>query len=132
MLQAYYRATAHRFIISYSLTEALTDDEGFTSWREGRIQGIYDSLGIYGVKISEEKKRRVIELISICHDIERRAFEETIEKQTDFKHLDRHAQWGALQLLTNIRLGQDMDYLSAIKELGGLLEIGINDGAKGT
>lgn len=121
MVQAYYRATAHRFIISYSLTETLTEDEGYSSWREGLLQSMYDGLDTFGIKIPGEKQGIVLDLMVKCYERERKAFEETIEEQTDPGKLDRHTQSNLVQLLVNMKLNRDGEHIAAITELDKLI-----------
>ena len=121
MVQAYYRATAHRFIISYSLTDSLTEDEGFSSWREGLLQSMYEGLDTFGIKIPDEKKGVVMELMEKCYERERKAFEEILEEQTDPGKLDRHTQGNLVQLLVNMKLNRDREHVTTITELDKII-----------
>ncbi len=73
MVQPFYRATAHRFIISYSLTEALAEDETFITWRRGQRNKIIEGLRDIGITFPDESKKEVEELITICVDHELKA-----------------------------------------------------------
>ncbi|MBN1682948.1 helix-turn-helix transcriptional regulator [Candidatus Bathyarchaeota archaeon] len=121
MVQAYYKSTAFRYIISYSLTELLTDDEGYTSWREGILQKMFEDLEIYGIKIPPEKKDRVMELMEICYEKQSKAYEESLEEQVDSAKFDRHTQPVLGQLIINMKLNRDKEYHMALKELEEIL-----------
>jgi DNA-binding transcriptional ArsR family regulator len=82
MVQHYYQATAHRFLISYSLTESLSKDDGYTQWHEDSLQKMYKGLEVFAIKVPEDKRTRVLELMDACVEMERKAFEEAVEKQT--------------------------------------------------
>jgi hypothetical protein len=88
MVQPYYHATAHRFIISYSLTESLAKDDGYAQWHEKSLQKMIMGLEVFGIKIPEEKRARVIELMDDCVEMERKAFEEVVEQQSDPEKLE--------------------------------------------
>ncbi|MFH0896851.1 MAG: winged helix-turn-helix domain-containing protein [Candidatus Bathyarchaeota archaeon] len=120
MVQPYYRATAHSFIISYSLTEALTKDDGYSTWRESAMKNIYEGLETFGIKIPENMCGRVIELIGICYERERVVLQEVVERQSDPGKLDAHTQRALVRLMTNIKLSRDEEYTTAVEELNGL------------
>lgn len=41
MVQLYYRATAHRFLVSYSLSETLTKDEEYSTWHSETLNKMF-------------------------------------------------------------------------------------------
>lgn len=117
MIQPYYHATAHRFLISYSLTESLAKDDGYAQWHEKSLQKMIIGLEVFGIKIPEEKRARIIELMNTCVEMERKAFEEVVEQQSDPEKLDRSVQRPLLQLLTHLKLSRDAEHIAAIREL---------------
>ncbi len=117
MIQPYYHATAHRFLISYSLTESLAKDDGYAQWHEKSLQKMIIGLEVFGIKIPEEKRARIIELMNTCVEMERKAFEEVVEQQSDPEKLDRSVQRPLLQLLTHLKLSRDAEHIAAICEL---------------
>ena len=122
MVQPYYHATAHRFIISYSLTESLDKDDGYAQWHEKSLQKMIMGLEVFGIKIPEEKRARVTELMDACVEMERKAFEEVVEQQSDPEKLERSVQRPLLQLLTHLKLSRDTEHLTAIHELEKIIE----------
>jgi DNA-binding transcriptional ArsR family regulator len=123
MIQPYYHATAHRFLISYSLTESLAKDDGYAQWHEKSLQKMIMGLEVFGIKITEEKRTRVTELMDACVEMERKAFEEVVEQQSDPEKLDKSVQRPLLQLLTHLKLSRDPEHTAAIHELGKIIGI---------
>ena len=123
MVQSFYRATAHRFLISYSLTESLAKDDGYAQWREDMLQRMYEGFGTFGIKVPGEKRGRVMELMDTCTERQRKSFEEIVEQQSDPAKLDKQVEKALIQLMTNIKLSRDKDYTAAIKELDKLIGI---------
>jgi len=123
MVQAYYKSTAFRYIISYSLTESLTDGEGYSSWRDGILLKMYEGLDTYGIKIPDDKKNRVIELMEKCYEYQSRAYEESLETQVEHGKLDRHTQPVLNQLIVNIKLSREKEYHIALQELDKIFKL---------
>jgi DNA-binding transcriptional ArsR family regulator len=123
MIQAYYKSTAFRYIISYSLTDTLTDDEGYSSWRDGILQKMYEGFETYGIQITDEKKTRVIELMEICYEHQSKAFEDSLESQVDHGKLDSHTQPVLAQLIVNMKLSHDKEYNIALHELDKIIGV---------
>jgi DNA-binding transcriptional ArsR family regulator len=121
MVQPYYRATAHRFIISYSLTESLAKDDGYAQWHEDSLQKMINGLEVFGIKIPDDKRARVAELMDSCVEMERKAIEGAIEQQSDPSKLDRDIHRPLLQLLAHLKLSRDPEYAEAIRELDKLI-----------
>ena len=123
MIQPYYHATAHRFIISYSLSESLQRDDEYAQYQDAVLRKMIPGLGIFSVDVPDVKKERALSLIRKCVDAERRAFEEVVERQTDPGTLEKQVQRPLLQLLTHITLAKDSEHVAAIQELTQLLDI---------
>jgi DNA-binding transcriptional ArsR family regulator len=123
MIQPYYHATAHRFLISYSLTESLAKDDGYAQWHEKSLKKMIMGLEVFGIKIPEEKRTRVMELMDACIEMERKAFEEVVEQQSDPDKLDRDVQRPLLQLLTHLKLSRDVEHIAALHELDKIIGV---------
>ena len=121
MVQPFYRATAHRFIISYSLTETLAEDETFITWRRGLRNKLVDGLRAIGITYPEESKDEVEELIGTCVDHELRAFESSFERVNN-PSIDRHSQRAIMQLLTQLELAKDEKHSLVLAKLNRLLK----------
>jgi DNA-binding transcriptional ArsR family regulator len=123
MIQPYYHATAHRFIISYSLSESLQKDDEYAQYQDAVLRNMIPGLGIFNVDVPDAKKARTLSLIRKCVDAERRAFEEVVERQSDPGTLEKQVQRPLLQLMTHITLAKDREHAAAIQELTQLLDI---------
>jgi len=121
MVQPYYRSVARRFMVSYSLSEAMAENDSYTAWQEEVQQRVLDGLGSFGLEFPEEKKEKVEELITVINGLRRKAFEETVENQDNPKELGRHIYRSLVRLVTNLKLAQDTDYASALAELNAIL-----------
>lgn len=121
MVQPYYHATAHRYLISYSLTESLQKDDEYTHWQEATLQKMYKGLKAFNVNTPEEKRTRILELMEKCVELERKAFEDAVERQIDPASLEKGVQRPLLELLSNMTLSQNAEHETAIRELTTLL-----------
>jgi len=123
MVQSYYKATARKFIISYSLSEALASDVDYVTWREDTLQRMVEGLETFAIKIPESQRARVTELMDTCSEREKMAIEEVVEQQTDPGKLDRYVEGALIQLMANLKLSNDEEYSSAIRELSKLINL---------
>ena len=121
MVQPYYRATAHKFLVSYSLSETLTKDEEYSTWHSDTLNKMFSGLSTFSIKVPEELRGRVIELLRTCYDKKQRALEDVLEQQSDPGALDKSVQRPLLRLMTNIKLAADQEYAGAIDELSKLI-----------
>jgi hypothetical protein len=71
--------------------------------------------------VPEEKREKVEEIVSVINGLRRRAFEETVDNQGNPKELGRHVYRSLVRLVTNLKLAQDPDYVSALDELNAIL-----------
>jgi DNA-binding transcriptional ArsR family regulator len=122
MIQPYYHATAHRYLVSYSLTENLQKDDEYAQYQETTLQKMYKGLKAFEIDTPDDRRARILELIDRCVKMEQRAFEEAIEKQIDPASLEKSVQRPLLHLLTQITLSQDPEHTTAINELATLLK----------
>jgi DNA-binding transcriptional ArsR family regulator len=123
MIQPYYHATAHRYLISYSLTENLSKDDDYTQWQEATLQKMIPGLKVFNITVPEEKRARVLALIDKCVEMERKAFEEVVERQSDPETLEKQVQRPLLQLLTHLTLSKYPDHAAALRELNQLFNL---------
>jgi len=121
MVQSYYRSVAGRFMVSYSLSEALAENDNYTAWQEEVQQRVIDGLGSFGLEFPEGEREKIEELIAVISGLRKRAFEETVENQDNPKELGRHVYHSLVRLVTNLKLAQDPDYASAQDELNAIL-----------
>jgi DNA-binding transcriptional ArsR family regulator len=123
MIQPYYHATAHRYLISYSLSESLQKDDEYAQWQEATLKKMIPGFKVFNIDVPEDKKARALTLIGKCVEMERKAFEDAVERQNDPGTLEKQVQRPLLQLLTYITLSKDLDHTAAIQELKQILNI---------
>lgn len=121
MVQPYYRSVADRFMVSYSLNEALAENDSYTTWQEEVIQMVINGLDSFGLEFPEGEREKVEKLIALISGLRRRAFEETVENQGNPKELGRHVYHSLVRLVTNLKLAQNPDYANAQDELNVIL-----------
>lgn len=121
LIQSYYRSTAKKFIISYSLSDSLSRDEvDVLTWQREVPRKMLEGLKSFGIEIPDEEIGRVLELLSSCYDDQRRAFEEAVEQQVKPVKLEKPIYATIIRLLTQIRLSQNEGYMRKINELSKL------------
>jgi|TARA_B100001971_G_C18261940_1_gene587774 DNA-binding transcriptional ArsR family regulator len=121
MVQSYYKSIGDRFIVSYSLSETLAEDDNYMVWQEEVQQRITDGLRSFGLEFKAEKREKVEELITLIKELRKRAFEETVDKQGNPNELGRFIYRSLVKLVTNLKLAQDQNYISALNELNSVL-----------
>jgi len=123
LVQAYYRSTARKFIISYSLSDSLSKDaDEVLNWRREMLHKTLEGLGAFGIDVPHRSRERVLKLLEACYIREQKAFEEAIEQQVGPLNLERPVRAAIVRLLTHIRLSRDEEHARMIDELGRLLK----------
>jgi len=123
MVQPYYRSTARRFHVSYSLSEALADNEDYSAWQESFLQKLMEGFEAFKIELPEQERQRVKTLLDKCYMTEKRAFERALEQWSEPATIGRHVGMALVRILTQIRLCQDEEHRKAVEELGRLLSI---------
>ncbi|MFQ6052712.1 MAG: ArsR/SmtB family transcription factor [Candidatus Bathyarchaeia archaeon] len=123
LVQTFYRSTAKKFIISYSLTESLTPDAELLTWRREMLNRILEGLEAFGVEVPESERERVIELLEAYHTKEQKTFEEVVEQQVKPIALRGRTRAAIIRLLTRIKLSRDEEHARTVQELGELLRL---------
>jgi len=122
LVQTYYKSTAKKFIISYSLSDSLSRDAGeILNWRREMLLKTLEGLQAFDIEVPEEEREQVLELMDFCYVREQKAFEEAIEQQAKPVKLERPVHSAIVRLLTQISLSQDEEHAEKIDELGNLL-----------
>ena len=124
LIQTYYRSTAKKFIISYSLSDSLSRDTGeILNWRKEMLNKTLEGLESFDVAVPDEERGQVLELLGACYVREQKAFEEAIEQQAKPVKLEKPVRAAIIRLLTQLRLSRDEEHAKIIEELGRLLRI---------
>jgi len=125
LVQAYYRSTARRFIISYSLSDSLSRDAGeFLDWRREMMSKTLEGLGYFDVEVPDKDRERILVLLETCYMREQKAFEEAIEQQVKPINLEKPVRAAIIRIITQLKLSRDEEHSKSIDELGRLLRQG--------
>ncbi len=122
MVVSYYRSTAPRFMISYSLSEALNQEGDTAPWQEATLQASMDGLESFGITLSDEKKDEARKLIGAFFLRDQKAFEETLELQQELVDTRRSHRYPIIRLLKQIKLSEDPEYADVLSELKEILK----------
>lgn len=122
LMQTYYRTTARRFMISYTLGETLNEEGEDVPWQEGMVQSTLDALNSFGYKISNKNLDKARKLMNSFFLRDQKAYEEVLEKQTEEIGHDRGHGWNTFRMLKMIRLSEDLTFPQILVELRELLE----------
>ena len=111
LVQKFYRATAEKFVISYTLSEGLVPgSEDIAKWSREVCNSAVRSLEVFGYDLPPEKQNRLLELIERYSSLEKIAFEEVISEQKVPAQVARPSLRLLLTLLTNIRLHENREF----------------------
>jgi DNA-binding transcriptional ArsR family regulator len=122
MVQTYYQSTAKRFIISYSLSEAISGEGGVETWRADMLQNTMEGLKAYGVEVPERERDRALKLMDTFFLREQKALEETVEQQVEPGTSERWHNRQVIQLLSRMKLADDKEHAKVVRELKSLLK----------
>ncbi|MBS7620114.1 ArsR family transcriptional regulator [Candidatus Bathyarchaeota archaeon] len=120
LVQSYYRSTAKRFLISYSLSDSLEATE-FSTWQKELHKKIMEAIEVFGIKVKPEDKEKVLELLAEYHLREQKALEEIIERQRGAIKFEKPVQIEAVKLLTHLKIIRDEEYIKILRDLDELL-----------
>jgi len=127
MVQTFYRSTARRFLISYSLGETLDQEGQEIPWQESTVQYIMDGLEAFDISVPEEDEERVRRLLNTYFLRDQKAFEEVLEQQNEDVKLRRFQGYRVMRLLKLLKLSEDHEYNKVVSELGELLTPNASD-----
>lgn len=123
LVERFYRATAEKFIISYTLSEGLVPgSEDIAKWSREVCNSAVQILGVFGYDLPRERDGEISGLIERYSSLEKIAFEEVISEQKLPVHVSRPALRLLLSLLTNIRLHQDSEFVELLNEISTQLK----------
>lgn len=128
MVVSYYRSTARRFMVTYSLSEALNQGGENIPWQEGMIQDALEGLAQYGVVIPENREDEVRKLMNTYFIRDQKAFEETIENRYETEGRRIYHNHRVESMLKHVKLSEDEEYTKAVKGLNDILRLKTPDG----
>jgi DNA-binding transcriptional ArsR family regulator len=129
LVQTYYRSTAHRFMVSYSLGETLNEEGQEIPWQESTVQYIMDGLEAFDIRVPEEDKERVRRLLNTYFLRDQKAFEEVLEQRNQDVKQRRFQGYRVMGLLKRLKLLEDNEYNRILDELRNLLTIDTGEGS---
>lgn len=131
LVERYYRATAQKFIISYTLSEGLIPgSEDISKWNKEICKIAAENIGIFGFEVPDEKISRIKSLIERYASLENMTFEYVISRQKGSAEINRPAMRLLISLLTNAFLFQNPEYTQLMKEICNEVGIGRRKGGE--
>lgn len=130
MVQTFYRSTARRFLISYSLGETLEQEGQDIPWQENTVQYLMDGLAAFGLKIPDEDAEQVRKLLNTYFLRDQKAYEETLEERDEEIKLRRFQSYRIMGLLKRLKLSDDPEYNRVIDELKEILSSAASEGSE--
>ena len=122
LVEKFYLASAHKFIISYTLSEGLiSGSEDFAKWSKEVCKSALESLSIFSYDIPTKKRDRLLELIEKYSTFNKIALEEVISHQKKPFHVNRPSLRLLLSLLTNLQLYNNTEYREIMDILSEIL-----------
>lgn len=130
MVQTFYRSTARRFLISYSLGETLEQEGQDIPWQENTVQYLMDGLTAFGLKVPDEDAEQVRKLLNTYFLRDQKAYEETLEERDEEIKLRRFQSYRIMGLLKRLKLSDDPEYNRVIDELKEILSSAASEGSE--
>jgi len=121
MMVSYYRSTARRFMISYSLGETLNEEGQEIPWQESTVQYIIDGFEAFDIYVPEEDKDGIRRLLNTYFLRDQKAFEEVLEQRNEDMKFRRFQGHRVIRLLKTLKLSADPEYNKVVSELRDLL-----------
>jgi DNA-binding transcriptional ArsR family regulator len=122
MIQPYYKAVSRDFYVSYRVTEALEEDPDYSVWTDGYLERLIEGLEMYGVTFPVEEKSRVKQLLLKCHIINKKAYEERVQRKIKEKDIGRYAQRSIAHIVAHLQLLDNTEYNNTLEELKKIIE----------
>jgi len=118
LVEKFFRATADRFIISYTLSEGLVPgSEDIAKWTKEVCNGAVESLEVFGYHVPTDRKDDLGKLIERFSVLQSMAHEEVVSRQKTPVHVSRPALRLLLSLLTSIKLSRNPDYSKILDKI---------------
>jgi len=118
LVEKFYRATAKKFIISYTLSEGLVPgSEDIAEWTKDLCKQAVLSLEAFGVHIPPEEVEKWLKLMERYTSLEQIAYENVISKQVSPINAGLPALQIVLGFLAHAYLYRNPEYLKVMKEI---------------
>jgi DNA-binding transcriptional ArsR family regulator len=126
-VQTFYRSTAGRFLISYSLGETLDQEVQEIPWQENTVQYIMDGLEAFSISVPDENREEVRRLLNTYFLRDQKAYEEALEQKNEDIKLRRYQGFRMIDLLKHLKLSEDQEYNRVINKLKVILNSTTSD-----
>jgi DNA-binding transcriptional ArsR family regulator len=122
LIQPYYKAVSRDFYVSYRVTEALEEDPNYSAWTDGYLERLIEGLEMYRITFPVEEKPRIKQLLLKCHIINKKAYEERVQRKIKEKNIGRYAQRSIAHIIAHLQLLDNKNYNNTLKELKNIIE----------
>ena len=126
-VQTFYRSTARRFLISYSLGETLDQEGQEIPWQENTVQYIMDGLEAFNISVPDENRDEVRRLLNTYFLRDQKAYEEALEQKNEDIKLRMYQGFRMIDLLKHLKLSEDEEYNRVINKLKEILNSTTSD-----
>ena len=126
-VQTFYRSTARRFLISYSLGETLDQEGQEIPWQENTVQYIMDGLEAFNISVPDENRDEVRRLLNTYFLRDQKAYEEALEQKNEDIKLRMYQGFRMIDLLKHLKLSEDQEYNRVINKLKEILNSTTSD-----
>jgi len=124
LVERFYRATARRFIISYTLSEGLVPgSEDVAKWTKEICHQAATNLTAFGYSIAPEEMDEWVELIERYVALGNVASEEVVSGQVSPTRLESSVLKLLLDVLTRVRLHKNPEYFETMEKISQKLSI---------
>ncbi|MEM2935680.1 MAG: helix-turn-helix domain-containing protein [Candidatus Bathyarchaeia archaeon] len=124
LVERFYRATARKFIISYTLSEGLVPgSEDVAKWTKEMCHRAATNLAAFGYSIPPVEMDEWAELIERYAALEKAASEEVISGQISPTCLESPVLKLLLDVLTRVHLHRNPEYFEIIEKISQKLSI---------
>jgi len=118
LVRKHYRATANKFIISYTLSDGLVPgSEEIVEWTKELCKQAVSNLGAFGIWILPEETEKWVNLMEKHTSLRKMAYEKVISRQVSRTSGESQALQMVLDFLANAYLYGDAEYLGLMKEI---------------
>jgi len=118
LVEKFYRATAKKFIISYTLSEGLIPgSEDIAEWSKEICRQAVSSLEAFGVHKSPGEKDKWLRLMEKYTSLKEIAYEKVISEQVSSTNAGFPALQMVLDFLAHAYLYRNPEYIEVMKEI---------------
>jgi DNA-binding transcriptional ArsR family regulator len=123
LIKKFYKATAKRFVISYTLSEGIVPgSEDIVRWSREVCKSAVASLSAFGYDLPTKKVGKIARFMEKYSSLEQIAYEEVVSRQKTPVQVNHAALKLLVSLLTNVQLYKNPDFLEIIDEISAELE----------